>query len=256
MFVSQSMKRVFIATALSSSLIVAGCSNPVSDVKRVFTGVPTEKRPGMTDEQFRLVQLAAESEKIRGQATLAGLGAGAALGVLFCEDTFSACTAVATAAGAAVGYFAGYYVAQKKEDAEAEQIGLNQSITGAKASQAFYQQRVDAMKAVVAQNRARIRELNDSSVATEAQRKAYAEQLSIMEEDLERMEAIQSQVANDIIFMEAEIKGRKDFKNEDTAQLERELAELEGQNAELEEQIASLNSAFETVPEEVRDEVG
>lgn len=248
------VKKITVAGLVSASLLVGGCAgtNPVTDVKRVFTGVPTEARPGMSPEQMRLLRLTAESEKIRGQATLAGLGAGAALGLLFCKNKISVCTAVATAGGAGVGYFAGYYVAQKKNNAEAEQLGIKESIDGAQESMKFYEARAQLAKTVVVQNRNRITKLNQSSIATEALRKDYGEKLLIMEEDRDRISAAVSQMSADLSFMDVEINGRKKFKNEDTSALEKRKEALEKINTRLRAQLDQMNAELDRVPDTIK----
>ncbi|WP_282605709.1 hypothetical protein [Pelagibius sp. Alg239-R121] len=242
-----------VAAPLALSLLLQGCTgtNPIKDVERVFTGIPTEERPGMTEEQRRLVRLAAESERIRGQALLGGAVVGGVLGALICEDTLSLCTAGVAVGGATIGYFAGYYFAKKKEDAEAEQKGIQASIDGANSSLSFYQARADASAAVVRQARARISRLNESSLATEAQRKAYAMEVETMEEDRDRIGGMVSQLSADITFMEAEIDGRQSFANEDTSDLEEQKVALEKINNRMREQLKNMNAELDRVPEEV-----
>ena len=247
------IRKATIAGPLALALLVQGCAgvNPIDDVKRVFTGIPTEERPGMTEEQRRLVTLAAESERIRGQALLGGAAAGTVLGALICEDAISLCTAGAAVGGATIGYFAGYYFAKKKEDAEAEQQGIQASIDGANSTLNFYQTRAEASAAVVRQTRARITRLNESSLATEAQRKAYAMELEIMEEDRDRIAGMTSQLSADISFMDAEISGRKNFAEEDTSDLEAQKLALEKINDRMREQLRNMNAELDRVPEEV-----
>lgn len=244
-----------LAVALVSVSLVAGCAgiNPVDDVTRVFTGIPTEETEGMSAEQTRLLRLAAQSEKIRGQGLLAGLGTGAVLSLLVCQDAGVACNVAVSVGGAALGYGAGIYVAKKREDAKNEQDGLRQSINGAQASLSFYQERVSAAERVVSRNRRRINQLNNSSLANEAARAAYQQEYENMLDDRARISGMSRQLENDITFMEAEISGRETFKEEDTAALVQRKEALERINDRMKEQLARMDEQFDRVPASVRD---
>lgn len=234
-----------------SALILAACSNPVSDVKAVFQEIPTEPTPGMSPEQFQLTQLAAESARIRGQGLLGGAAAGGIISALVCQGEFR-CIVPVTAGGATIGYAAGYYLAQKKEDAEREQTGIQASIQGAKGSLDFYEERAVAAEKVVSQNRRRIAEMNRGAVSSETGLAAYRQEYETMRDDRTRIAAMSSQLSSDINFMTAEINARGTFKNENTTELEAQREALRRINQRMEAQLAAMDEALEQVPDAVK----
>lgn len=242
---------VLFSIAVGLVLLLNACTtNPINDARTLWNGAPTEPTPGMSPEQHRLNTLAVESARIRAIAGAGGLGAGALLSALICSEL--TCKLAVTATGATVGYFAGAYVAQKKEAAETQQVGISNSINSAESSLAFYNERADVAQTVVRRNHDRISELNEQSTASAAELAAYKQEYDNMLDDHARIAGMSKQLSADISFLSAEIVGRKNFKNEDTSALEQKRDSLREINDRMKNQLAALGREFERVPENVR----
>ena len=246
-----SCSRIVLAAVLSTAL-VACQNNPVRDVTSVFEAAPTEPTPGQTPEQFRLAQLTKESEEIRGQALLAGLGVGVVLALTICDSPISVCGVAATAGGAAIGYGAGMYVAQKSQLAKEEQDQISGSISSAEAALNTYKERADVAQEVVAQNRAAVQAMNDTAAASDSERAYRVQQYKNMEGDRDRIEALQSQLENDLRFMNLELEGREKSGDTNLAELKQQRDALQQVNQQLTSQLNAMNGLIEDVPDEIR----
>lgn len=238
--------------------MLAGCAdsnlpNPIKAVERVFTGVSTENLPGMTSEERKFNLMAQEAERTTGIGILGGAALGAAAGALLCEDARIQCAVGLGAAGAAVGYFAGFYLANLKRNVELEQDGLRSDIGAAESSVAEYKRRADVAERLYSQNRKKLRDLNRSYQAGSGSLKAYSERYAIAQQQRDQISAYVSQAEADATVLDASITTRSEFRGENTKSLEREKRRLETQIARLTKQRENYDAVIDTVPQAVKD---
>ena len=246
------------AILLSGTLLLTGCAdsdlpNPLTSVGRVFNGVSNEELPGMTSEERKFNLLAQEAERTTGIGILGGAALGAAAGALLCKDARVQCALGLGAAGAAVGYFAGFYLANLKRNVELEQDGLRSDISAAKGSIAEYKQRADLAERIYAQNRRKLLDLDRAYEAGSGSLKAYSERYAIVQQQRDQISAYVSQAEADVNVLEASIATRSEFRGEDTKNLEREKRRLETQIARLTKQRENYDALIDTVPGAVKD---
>jgi phospholipase/lecithinase/hemolysin len=94
--------------------------------------------------------------------------------------------------------------------------------------------------------------MNDTAAASDSERAYRVQQYKNMEGDRDRIEALQSQLENDLRFMNLELEGREKSGDTNLAELKQQRDALQQVNQQLTSQLNAMNGLIEDVPDEIR----
>lgn len=242
------------AAGLAVLMLASGCAgnaNLASDV-----GIQSASTEGLSPSQAALLASAKRNARTRVEGAAVGglLGLAAGVGTSFLVKDPAAKAALiggGLAAGTALGYGAGDYVAARNQAAANTQADLRTRLAAADRDVDHYRESRELAQTAIEEDRQRIERLNADYAARRLSADAYRRQIKGVTTDEASLRALLAQTRNTATAMEKDSEASR-AQGVPTADLDARRSALEAEQAALTTQYQQLLAVVDQAPPEVR----